>query len=365
MNRKLNHHYAVQRLHAVILAATMAWAARPLFQRSDTVDLAVSATVNYCLGVGTADLMGYASNKVLARTPRVIPHTPECWRVWAAHAVGEAATNLDLTAALREVKIGVSTALVEGGRVIAVKEQTSERRVIGRKNMAHRGLQNIAQWALEHPEVSIETVFAVMFEWLVREPYTAETAQKVLDSLSWSSLRSQASPALVRVIVAGLTVDDKKFAPFDEKVVQRFWGRILLDQDPVVQVAVDKALMTRSNPKKTSRHGTHQYEWLPLDQIEPFVTLMERRGVSKVARSPRGFLTAYRGARGVPERLGYDNYSGQEWVRRRNNFVARHMGQIKSKKEPLWEGQNPSRRHLALIAWAYTPDPDGVSTWVS
>lgn len=122
---------------------------------------------------------------------------------------------------------------------------------------------------------------------------------------------------------------------------------------------------TRINPKNAGRVDISRYEWMTLDEIGPFVPLMQRQGVSEVARSPRGFLPAYKKARGVPERLGHDSYSGQEWVRRRNNFVARHMGQVESKGEALWKGKNPSRRHLALIAWAYTPDPDGVSAWLS
>jgi hypothetical protein len=91
---------------------------------------------------------------------------------------------------------------------------------------------------------------------------------------------------------------------------------------------------------------------------------MRRQGVSEVARSKRGFLTAYKRSGGTPERLGRDPKFGQDWVQRRNSFVARHMGQITKRGEPLWEGKNPTRRHLALIAWAYTPDPDRVSEWL-
>lgn len=106
------------------------------------------------------------------------------------------------------------------------------------------------------------------------------------------------------------------------------------------------------------------YAWMQLDDILDFVPLMRAEGVSKVARSSRGFLTAYRRAKGKPEKLGIDAYSRQDWVQRRNSFVARHMGQITKRSEPLWHDGEPTRRHLALIAWAYTPDPDGVDAWL-
>jgi transposase len=96
-------------------------------------------------------------------------------------------------------------------------------------------------------------------------------------------------------------------------------------------------------------------QWLPLSSIQPVVAEMEAEGVSEVARSKRGFLTAYKRVRGDVRKLGRDPAFGQDWVRRRNNFVARHMAQIRNRKEPLWVDGRPSRRHLALIAWAYSP----------
>ena len=118
----------------------------------------------------------------------------------------------------------------------------------------------------------------------------------------------------------------------------------------------------RSNPRRSGR--AERYAWMPLRSVLALVPLMEAEAVSEVARSPRGFLTAYRRAGGDPKRLGSDSYSGQDWVKRRNNFVARHMGQILKRSEPLWVGSQPSRRHLALIAWGFTPDPDGVRGWL-
>jgi hypothetical protein len=92
------------------------------------------------------------------------------------------------------------------------------------------------------------------------------------------------------------------------------------------------------------------YPFLPLATIESFVPRMVAGGVSEVARSPRGFLTAYREAGGKPEQL--DDF----WWRRRSGFLARHLAQVEKHGEALFDARGrPTRRHLALIAWAYSP----------
>jgi hypothetical protein len=87
--------------------------------------------------------------------------------------------------------------------------------------------------------------------------------------------------------------------------------------------------------------------WLAPAEIEPWIPLMRAWGVSTVARSSRGFWPAYR-------RAGGD--LSEAWQDRRDAFVARHMAQVESRGEPLWRDGLPTRRHLALIAWAYSPD---------
>jgi hypothetical protein len=93
-------------------------------------------------------------------------------------------------------------------------------------------------------------------------------------------------------------------------------------------------------------------KFLPLSVILKLVAQMEQQGVSKIARSPRGFLTAYRRARGNHELLN------DGWIARREAFIARHMAQLVLNNESLYDKSgNPTRRHLALVAWAYSPDP--------
>lgn len=90
--------------------------------------------------------------------------------------------------------------------------------------------------------------------------------------------------------------------------------------------------------------------WLTLKTVRAWEPVAAALGVSTVARSARGFVTAFEAAGGRPERLS------DAWRRRRNNFVARH--QALAYGEPWWTGEGmPTRRHLALIMWAYSPTP--------
>lgn len=99
----------------------------------------------------------------------------------------------------------------------------------------------------------------------------------------------------------------------------------------------------------------NHYHYLSLKTVESWVSLMEELGVSEVARSPRGFVERYRSAAGRAGRLS------DEWRRRREAFIARHASQLVQNDEPLYdEHGRPTRRHLALVAWAFSPDPGGL-----
>lgn len=89
---------------------------------------------------------------------------------------------------------------------------------------------------------------------------------------------------------------------------------------------------------------------LSLELAKRFEPLAEELGVSEVARSERGFFTAYKQAGGDWDAL--DPW----WQNRRNNFVKRHMAQVEMRNEPLfYDDGTPTRRHLGLIMWAHSP----------
>lgn len=115
--------------------------------------------------------------------------------------------------------------------------------------------------------------------------------------------------------------------------------------------------MVRRSPATTE---AEEPSWLDLPTIQRFVPLMAELGVSIVARGPRGFLPAFRRAGGDPDQLV------DPWRRDRNNFLKRHLAQVQLRREPLWTPDgHPTRRHLALIAWAHSPEPLKAIAWAT
>jgi hypothetical protein len=91
---------------------------------------------------------------------------------------------------------------------------------------------------------------------------------------------------------------------------------------------------------------------LPRGLVERAERVAVARGVSEVARGPRGFLTAWK-------RGDLDT----DWCHKREGFIERHMAQVRKRREPLWKNGEPTRRHLALVMWAYSPTPDKLIAW--
>ena len=104
----------------------------------------------------------------------------------------------------------------------------------------------------------------------------------------------------------------------------------------------------------TPRAPRAAYAFLPLSTVKVYEAEARRLGVSKVARSATGFLAAYKRAGGVPERLS------EAWIRKREGFIARHMAEAKNNGESFALGDKLTRRHLALIMWAYSPKAKAV-----
>lgn len=118
----------------------------------------------------------------------------------------------------------------------------------------------------------------------------------------------------------------------------------------------------------TKKNGrTAHYPYLSLATTEAAAEAAKARGVSEVARGPGGFLSAYRRAGGQASKLvDMHHASGESWTSRRAGFVARHMAQAGA----LWEadpegGERPTRRHLALAVWAYSPDAARLGRWLA
>lgn len=103
---------------------------------------------------------------------------------------------------------------------------------------------------------------------------------------------------------------------------------------------------------------TKYNSWLAIGLVKQYEPIAKSRNVSEVARSSRGFLTQYKKAKGNP------NAVSDEWAAKREAFIARHIGYVKKNGEKLWDDKGPTRRHLALIMWAYSPTPSKLSNWI-
>jgi hypothetical protein len=88
---------------------------------------------------------------------------------------------------------------------------------------------------------------------------------------------------------------------------------------------------------------------LPASVVRRLLPLAEAQSVSVVSRA-RGFTRAYLEADGDVDRIG------RGWLARRRAFLARHRAAAKAHGEAWWTaGGEPTRRHLALAMWAWSP----------
>jgi len=86
--------------------------------------------------------------------------------------------------------------------------------------------------------------------------------------------------------------------------------------------------------------------------------MMKSRKVSIVSRE-KGFLKRLIDVNGRYDRMGYvDKTHYEKWLRRRENFIKRHMAQVILTDESLYDIDNlPTRRTLSFFAWGYDPSP--------
>jgi hypothetical protein len=92
-----------------------------------------------------------------------------------------------------------------------------------------------------------------------------------------------------------------------------------------------------------------EYKWISARQVERVVPDLVEHGVSEVARSPRGFVSAYLRHR-TPARMRTALVPGEQitWARKRELFIRRTLA--------AYNARPTYRRWLALMAWAYRPN---------
>ena len=90
---------------------------------------------------------------------------------------------------------------------------------------------------------------------------------------------------------------------------------------------------------------------LPLRTVLSLEPLAEGLGVSKAARGNTGFVRAY-------EKAGKLSALSAGWQAKRKAFIARHLAQAVAGGEVWFDAEGrPTRRHLALAMWAFSPAP--------
>lgn len=110
-------------------------------------------------------------------------------------------------------------------------------------------------------------------------------------------------------------------------------------------------------------------EFLPYKIVKKFIPLADYYGISKCARglekcktSDKGFLEIYSKIKNINELekipIKKDKPNGANWLQTRNNRVKAKLGQMKKMNIPLYVDGIPSKMHVILIMWAYSPDPN-------
>lgn len=90
------------------------------------------------------------------------------------------------------------------------------------------------------------------------------------------------------------------------------------------------------------------HDYLSRDLVRSFLPEMQNKKVSRKSRQ-EGFTKFYL-AGGIPGRTLITR--NQTWHDRRANFLKRHTAQ---KHRLFTKSGAPTRHHLSLIAWAYSP----------
>ena len=131
-----------------------------------------------------------------------------------------------------------------------------------------------------------------------------------------------------------------------------------------------------SKKQSLSPYRERYKNWVSLKDVLRAVPVMQKYGVSEVARGVKasnrtreGFVEAYKATKGsIPKmRTRSTGQGDQTWSKRRDEFVSRHVGQMRTRdtyKSGWKPNGEPTRRHLGLIAWAYTPSPKRLAKWL-
>ena len=97
-----------------------------------------------------------------------------------------------------------------------------------------------------------------------------------------------------------------------------------------------------------------------------YLPMIDKLGVSRVARGLQKSTTTNQGFTQVflsGVSLSSRATKNETWNQRRENYLKRHLKG--GKRTPLYNlDGSPSRYHLSLIAWAFSPDQKGLKKYM-
>ena len=142
-------------------------------------------------------------------------------------------------------------------------------------------------------------------------------------------------------------------------------------------IAVNSSKRKEKGSANTSPQYTSKYKhWVSLKDVLSSVPAMKKqkvsevaRGVKKSTRTREGFIQAYKATNGSVAKMKKrkTGQGDQNWAKRRDEFIARHLKQMRNNDtyKTGWKPNGePTRRHLGLIAWAYSPSPTRLKKWL-
>lgn len=92
--------------------------------------------------------------------------------------------------------------------------------------------------------------------------------------------------------------------------------------------------------------------------IDRYRVSMVARGIRKSRQTRQGFLQVWLNRQSLSKMAT----KGTTWNERRNGFIKRHL---KGRGKLYNRNGYPTRKHLALIAWGYSPDPKGLQRFLN
>lgn len=112
---------------------------------------------------------------------------------------------------------------------------------------------------------------------------------------------------------------------------------------------------------RTHSRSKENFGYLPLDTVHAFQDQAEEQGVLK-GKGPKGvsFIDVYEEAEGDLKKLRIKKVDGGDvtWDVHRNRNLKPLVAKLNADNLPLYTSKGqPSKEHLGLIVWAYSPEP--------